>query len=159
MGRWGLAIVVVAGALGACSKHDTTTAAQQQQQQPQQPAPAAHVGEVTAVSGEVTVTTPAKPDQQPVTVGMAVTRDMTFHTGAGASVDVRFDNRYTWSLAENRERAIADVAIIDRSAAPEAAEEAVPAPAPAPTATTWIAPRRPAGTRSAVRRRLPPRRW
>lgn len=79
----------------------------------------APVGTVIAVSGEVSYASAADTTPKPATVGLIVRRDMTFKTGAGASLDVRFDNNYVWKLAENRERAVASLAIVDRAPAPE----------------------------------------
>ncbi len=74
--------------------------------------PDAPVGKVTAVVGEVSVRRAAGAPQA-ATVGLAVTRDMVFKTGADASLEVRFDNNYTWKLAEERERTIATLRVVD----------------------------------------------
>lgn len=74
--------------------------------------PAAPVGRIEAVSGEITWTR-ASSAPQPATVGMAVTRDMVLRTGPGASVTVRFKNNYVWTLAGDRQRELAKLAVID----------------------------------------------
>jgi hypothetical protein len=74
--------------------------------------PAAPVGQVVAVSGEVTVARAAAPPQ-PASVGLAVTRDMVFRTADNASLTVRFANNYEWTLAGGRERAVARLRVVD----------------------------------------------
>jgi hypothetical protein len=79
----------------------------------------APVGKVTAVSGTVGVRRGAEATAGPVAVGLAVTRDMVFTTGADGALEVLFDNNYTWKLAGGRERALAKLRVIDL---PRAAE-------------------------------------
>jgi hypothetical protein len=99
---------------------------------PDQPAaPAPRVGEVTAVTGDVTVTTPADQTPRAVTVGMAISRDMTIKTGAGASIDVRFDNHAMWSLGENKTRPIAELAAIIDAQAVAVSDDPPPEDVPA----------------------------
>jgi hypothetical protein len=75
--------------------------------------PAAPVGAVTAVSGEVRWTSAAQAAPQVVAVGLAVTRDMVLRTDEGASVTVRFHNNYEWTLAGGREKKIAGLRVVD----------------------------------------------
>ncbi len=72
----------------------------------------APVGKVSAVSGEVTVRRGDAPGV-PAVVGLPVSRDMVFVTGADGALEIRFDNNYTWKLAAGRERAIAKLRVVD----------------------------------------------